>query len=263
MTRQATLAAEAEALHPPSLFRRLAERRGLVLAVSGGPDSTALMLLMAKLARAPSRAGCQRRPWAAGRSRGRGSAWWRRTPSASACRGASSRRPRAIPAATCRTGRGGCATALLAAAAREAGFDTIVTAHHRDDQAETFLLRLARGSGVYGLAAMPEEGDAEGVALARPLLERAARGACRDRRGGRPAGRARSQQCRSALRPRPPARRDAALRRARPDGGAARRDGRPPGARRRSTRPLHPGPPRRALHRRCVRHRRRPRRGLF
>ena len=59
---------------------------------------------------------------------------------------------------------------LLAEAAGDAGYDTIVTAHHEDDQAETFLLRLARGSGVYGLAAMPEEGTAEGVALARPLL---------------------------------------------------------------------------------------------
>jgi tRNA(Ile)-lysidine synthase len=59
---------------------------------------------------------------------------------------------------------------LLVEAAEEAGFDTIVTAHHRDDQAETFLLRLARGSGVYGLAAMPEEGTIDGVLLARPLL---------------------------------------------------------------------------------------------
>lgn len=59
---------------------------------------------------------------------------------------------------------------LLAEAARAAGFDTIVTAHHRDDQAETFLLRLARGSGVYGLAAMPEEGIVDGILLARPLL---------------------------------------------------------------------------------------------
>jgi tRNA(Ile)-lysidine synthase len=58
----------------------------------------------------------------------------------------------------------------LAEAAQEAGSDTIVTAHHRDDQAETFLLRLARGSGVYGLAAMAEEGTVEGLRLVRPLL---------------------------------------------------------------------------------------------
>jgi tRNA(Ile)-lysidine synthase len=58
----------------------------------------------------------------------------------------------------------------LAASAGEAGFDTIVTAHHQDDQAETFLLRLARGSGVYGLAAMPAEGSVEGLRLARPLI---------------------------------------------------------------------------------------------
>lgn len=59
---------------------------------------------------------------------------------------------------------------LLAQAARDAAFDTIVTAHHLEDQAETLLLRLARGSGVYGLAAMRDEGEADGVRLARPLL---------------------------------------------------------------------------------------------
>lgn len=58
----------------------------------------------------------------------------------------------------------------LAEAAREAGCDSVVTAHHRDDQAETFLLRLARGSGVYGLSGMAEENLVAGLRLARPLL---------------------------------------------------------------------------------------------
>ena len=59
---------------------------------------------------------------------------------------------------------------LLAEAARAEGITHLATAHHRDDQAETFLMRLARGSGVYGLAAMAPETDRAGLRLVRPLL---------------------------------------------------------------------------------------------
>lgn len=74
-------------------------------------------------------------------------------------------------------------TANIQAVAREAryslmrdwckqkGISFLCTAHHLDDQAETVLLRLARGSGVYGLAGMSEKRDlGKGVVLARPLL---------------------------------------------------------------------------------------------
>ena len=56
---------------------------------------------------------------------------------------------------------------LPMASARQA---TLVTAHHRDDQAETLLFRLLRGAGVQGLSAMRERSGREGVPLWRPLL---------------------------------------------------------------------------------------------
>jgi tRNA(Ile)-lysidine synthase len=68
----------------------------------------------------------------------------------------------------------------LEAAARTARYDKLrahialgeilLTAHHQDDQAETFLLQLFRGAGMQGLAAMPEITEFGPGRLARPLL---------------------------------------------------------------------------------------------
>ena len=60
---------------------------------------------------------------------------------------------------------------LLARAARQSGATHILTAHTRDDQAETLLMRMLRGSGIHGLAAMARETERDGVQLARPFLD--------------------------------------------------------------------------------------------
>jgi len=62
--------------------------------------------------------------------------------------------------------------AALADWAKRNGITALATAHHADDQAETLLMRLNRGSGVSGLAGVRErtEAGAHGVPLVRPLL---------------------------------------------------------------------------------------------
>ncbi|MBR1380116.1 MAG: tRNA lysidine(34) synthetase TilS [Alphaproteobacteria bacterium] len=48
--------------------------------------------------------------------------------------------------------------------------DALMVAHQSDDQIETFLMNLGRGSGVYGLAAMRAISFRDGVKIVRPLL---------------------------------------------------------------------------------------------
>ncbi|RJF68469.1 tRNA lysidine(34) synthetase TilS [Rhodopseudomonas palustris] len=147
---------------------------GIVLAVSGGPDSLALMWLAAR--------------WRSSRKRG---------PALSVVTVDHGLRPEAarearfvkqlarsldLPHRTLRW-TGDKPTSGLPAAAREAryrllaraakasGASHIMTAHTRDDQAETVLMRLSRGSGIAGLAAMARDSMRDGVGLARPLLD--------------------------------------------------------------------------------------------
>ncbi len=145
----------------------------IVLAVSGGPDSIALMWLAARwrraLARGPQLVAVtvdhDLRPEAAREARDvkrlactldlphRTVRWRGAKPSTGL--------PAAARAARYR---------LLAEVAGSIGATHIFTAHTRDDQAETLLMRMLRGSGIAGLAAMAQETERDGVLLARPFL---------------------------------------------------------------------------------------------
>ena len=61
--------------------------------------------------------------------------------------------------------------AFLVDAARSVGARHVLTAHHRDDQVESIVLRLLRGAGPRGLRGMPASRRlASGLRLLRPLL---------------------------------------------------------------------------------------------
>ncbi len=60
---------------------------------------------------------------------------------------------------------------LMTAWCRDAGVLHLLVGHHQDDQAETLLLRLSRGSGVDGLAAMAPVVERSQMRVLRPLLD--------------------------------------------------------------------------------------------
>jgi tRNA(Ile)-lysidine synthase len=59
---------------------------------------------------------------------------------------------------------------LLVEACRKDGFACLLVAHQREDQAETVLMRFAKGTGIDGLAGIPACGVIDGVRILRPLL---------------------------------------------------------------------------------------------
>lgn len=158
----------------PALFAPLAKSSRIALAVSGGGDSLALLDCVDRWRRTTP--GCPSlivltvdhglretsRQDAAGvvelvRSREIDARILRWT----------GEKPQGDIEATARSAR----YRLLLGTAREVGASHLLLGHHRDDQAETLLLRLARGSGLFGLAAMRAEIRAGEVTIFRPFLD--------------------------------------------------------------------------------------------
>lgn len=156
-----------------ALFPAFAAHDRVLLAVSGGPDSTALMLLAARWrGLGPARpdllvatvdhglrAESRREAEGVGRL---------------ASRLGLSHTVLALSAQLPRTGLQEAARDAryerLAAHARTVGAGAIATGHTADDQAETVLFRLMRGSGLSGLAGIPAVRALDGLCLIRPLL---------------------------------------------------------------------------------------------
>ena len=161
------------AQHAKRLFADWKGAPAIILAVSGGPDSIALMWLAARWRRALSRGprliavtvdhGLRAEAAAEARDVKRLARTLDLPHRSMRWTGA---KPKSGVPAAARAARYG----LLAKAARDHGATHIFTAHTRDDQAETVLMRLLRGSGVAGLAAMAPVTEREGLLLVRPFL---------------------------------------------------------------------------------------------
>ncbi|MBS0375148.1 MAG: tRNA lysidine(34) synthetase TilS [Proteobacteria bacterium] len=146
----------------------------LCVGLSGGADSAALLAAAVQLARAPSPRHAPFRLRALHVDHGLVAA----APLAVAARALCARLGVAL--AERRVEVRGARGASLEAAAREARHaafaaelapgECLVTAHHREDQAETLLLQLLRGAGLPGLAAMPAAARLGPGWLLRPLL---------------------------------------------------------------------------------------------
>lgn len=158
-----------------ALFADLTRARGLALAVSGGADSVALMLAAARFV--DKREGAPRLHVMTVDH-------GLRSEAAAECVCVAAwaqalglpvsilKRDAPLPAANLQAEARELRYGLLVDAAREHDCDHVLTAHTRDDQAETFLMRLARGSGLKGLAAMMRTSQLAGdLTLVRPFLD--------------------------------------------------------------------------------------------
>jgi tRNA(Ile)-lysidine synthase len=157
-----------------ALFADLSSEPALVIAVSGGPDSMALLALLASWRNSLN---CPPKLIAVTVDHGL-------RPESAKEANAVKRQARELDVIhrtlrwTGQKPKSGLQEAarearylLLAAEAARSGARLVLTAHTLDDQAETVLLRLARGSGLSGLVAMARESDMFGTRVVRPLLD--------------------------------------------------------------------------------------------
>lgn len=151
-------------------LRRVAGEPGrLALAVSGGPDSMALLLLA--VAALPGRVVAVTVDHGL-RAESAGEA----AMVARVCEGLgvahSTLSPKVpITGASLQAQARAARYSLLAGWATADGAEALATAHHADDQAETFLMRAARGSGLSGLAGIRARVEIAGARVVRPLLD--------------------------------------------------------------------------------------------
>ncbi len=54
---------------------------------------------------------------------------------------------------------------------KKLNIEYLMTAHHKDDQVETLLMRITRGTGISGLLGIRRETDINGITVIRPLLD--------------------------------------------------------------------------------------------
>jgi tRNA(Ile)-lysidine synthase len=167
-----------EAAQSSEPMKRAPARRGavVVVALSGGRDSMALLDASARLARV--RGSGIRRLLAVHVHHGlspHADDWLAHCEAECAAREVPlvsrhvevRRRGRGLEAAA-REARYGA----LAEAARDAGARIVLTAHHREDRLETFLIQWLRGAGVDGLAAFPPSRSFGGdLLLVRPFVD--------------------------------------------------------------------------------------------
>jgi tRNA(Ile)-lysidine synthase len=160
-----------------ALFADLKSAPALVLAVSGGPDSTALMWLAArwrdalkikpKLVAVTVDHGLRKESKAEAANVARLARKFKVSHRILRWRGKK-------PATGLQQAARAARYSLLAEAARDIGAAHVLTAHTLDDQAETVLIRMSRGSGISGLGAMTRAAFVPGapeINLIRLLLD--------------------------------------------------------------------------------------------